>query len=98
MGLYSALIIKPKQNVLPIIYETFTILLQDWNHNDDSETSYLQMVDGVYNLNTRKFINASRSVDRTKFCEIVAETFIIHQEKDLMFWLMLLRNRVRILS
>lgn len=54
MGLYGALIIKPKENVLPILYETFTVLLQDWNHNDDPEMSYLRMMDGLYDLNTRK--------------------------------------------
>lgn len=48
MGLYGALIIKPKENVLPILYEEFTVLVQDWNHNDGPETSYLRMMDGVY--------------------------------------------------
>lgn len=78
MGLYGALIIRPKENVLPILYETFTVLLQDWNHNDDPETSYLRMVDGVYDLNTRKFINASRSVDGTTFGEFQFHSGLIN--------------------
>lgn len=78
MGLYGALIIKPKENILPLLYEEFTVLLQDWNHNDDPETSYLRMMDGVYDLDTRKFINASHSVDGTKFGEFEFHSGLIN--------------------
>ena len=50
MGFYGALIIYPKTTEVPEIHEGFTVLLQDWNHNDDPKTSYLRMSDGVFNL------------------------------------------------
>lgn len=78
MGLYGALIIKPKENVLPILYEEFTVLLQDWNHNDDPETSYLQMVDGVYDIYNKTIINASHSVDGTEFGEFQFHSGLIN--------------------
>lgn len=68
MGLYGALIIIPKaEKVNPEQHDGFTVLLQDWNHNDDPETSYLRMLNGLYDLKTRKLINATYSVDGTKF-------------------------------
>ncbi|XP_078312879.1 uncharacterized protein LOC111102118 [Crassostrea virginica] len=67
MGLYGALIINPKTNEVPEIHEGFTVLLQDWNHDDDPETSYLRMINGVYNLDTRKYENPTHSLDGTNF-------------------------------
>ncbi|XP_078312878.1 uncharacterized protein LOC111102119 [Crassostrea virginica] len=67
MGLYGALIINPKTTEVPEIHEGFTVLLQDWNHNDDPETSYLRMIDGVFNLDTRKYEHPTHSVDGTNF-------------------------------
>lgn len=69
MGLYGALIINPRERILPILHEGFTVLLQDWNHYDDPDTSYLRMLDGVYDLNTRKKINTPQSVDGTNFTD-----------------------------
>ena len=53
MGIYGALIINTKTTEVPEIHERFTVLLQDWNHDDDPETSYLRMINGVYNLDTK---------------------------------------------
>lgn len=69
MGLYGALVIYHKEEILSKSNEGFIVLLQDWNHYDDPDTAYLRMLDGVYDLNTRKKINAPQSVDGTNFTD-----------------------------
>ncbi|XP_061179028.1 uncharacterized protein LOC133187625 [Saccostrea echinata] len=67
MGLYGALIIYPENKFLSQPQVGFTVLLQDWNHNDDPETLYQRMLNGVYDPGTRKLIPTTFSVDGANF-------------------------------
>ncbi|XP_061171405.1 uncharacterized protein LOC133180951 [Saccostrea echinata] len=69
MGLYGGLIIYPRHKFYPQPQIGFTVLLQDWNHNDEPETLYQRMLNGVYNFNDMSptLVNTTQSVDGANF-------------------------------
>jgi FtsP/CotA-like multicopper oxidase with cupredoxin domain len=47
MGLYGGLIFYPRHKFFSQPQVGFTVLLQDWNHNDEPETLYQRMLNGI---------------------------------------------------
>ncbi|XP_056004117.1 uncharacterized protein LOC125657356 [Ostrea edulis] len=69
MGLYGGLIIYPRDKFFSQPQVGFTVLLQDWNHNDEPETLYQRMLNGIYNFqnNPPTRIETTQSVDGANF-------------------------------
>ncbi|XP_061171791.1 uncharacterized protein LOC133181279 [Saccostrea echinata] len=67
MGLYGGLVIYPGSQAVSQPQKGFTILLQDWNHDDEPETLYQRMLNGVYNVQSRVLIEPTQSVDGANF-------------------------------
>ena len=65
MGLYGGLIVYPKHKFYSQPQVGFTVILQDWNHDDDPEALYQRMLNGVYDF--KKLIEPTRSIDGANF-------------------------------
>ena len=51
MGLYGGFVVHPSYKLFPQSQYGFTVVLQDWNHDDEPETLYQRMLNGVYETN-----------------------------------------------
>uniref|UniRef100_A0A8W8HTY5 L-ascorbate oxidase n=1 Tax=Magallana gigas TaxID=29159 RepID=A0A8W8HTY5_MAGGI len=79
MGLYGGLIIYPKYKFFSQPQVGFTVLLQDWNHDDEPETLYRRMLNGHRELNIRasdgfEIVRGTGNNSR----DLIVESFIIH--------------------
>ncbi|XP_069142365.1 uncharacterized protein [Argopecten irradians] len=63
MGLYGALVVKPKQELPSDTRDEYAVLLQDWNHEDDAATLYQRMVYGIFDQDKRIPYNTTSSID-----------------------------------
>ena len=67
MGLYGGLVVYPKHEFYSQPQIGFNILLQDWNHDDEPETLYQRMLNGVYDFERNKLIEPTQSIDGANF-------------------------------
>ncbi|XP_062566057.1 uncharacterized protein LOC134228420 [Saccostrea cucullata] len=67
MGLYGGLIIYPRSQTVSQPQQGFTVLLQDWNHDDEPETLYQRMLNGVYDIPNRVLLPTTQSIDGANF-------------------------------
>ncbi|KAK3102208.1 hypothetical protein FSP39_009609 [Pinctada imbricata] len=76
MGLYGSFIVYPKVKSEDI--PDHTVLLQDWNHDDDSETLYQKMLFGTFDLSRNTEIKTTKSVDNSNFSRFVFHSGLIN--------------------
>uniref|UniRef100_A0A8W8HU07 L-ascorbate oxidase n=1 Tax=Magallana gigas TaxID=29159 RepID=A0A8W8HU07_MAGGI len=67
MGLYGGLIIYPKYKFYSQPQVGFTVIIQDWNHDDEPEALYQRMLNGVYNQDEKTYIEPTKSIDGANF-------------------------------
>ncbi|XP_011431022.3 uncharacterized protein [Magallana gigas] len=67
MGLYGGLIIYPKYKFYSQPQVGFTVLIQDWNHDDEPETLYQRMLNGVLDLTSNTIKEPTQSYDGASF-------------------------------
>nr|XP_011411955.2 L-ascorbate oxidase isoform X2 [Crassostrea gigas]XP_011411956.2 L-ascorbate oxidase isoform X3 [Crassostrea gigas] len=78
MGLYGGFIIYPKDKFSSQPQVGFTVLLQDWNHDDEPETLYQRMINGVYDLSKNTLIEPTQSVDGANFSRFHMHSALIN--------------------
>ena len=78
MGLYGGLIIYPSFKFYPQPQYGFTVILQDWNHDDEPETLYQRMLNGVYDFERNKLIEPSQSIDGANFSRFHIHSALIN--------------------
>uniref|UniRef100_A0A8W8HTA6 L-ascorbate oxidase n=1 Tax=Magallana gigas TaxID=29159 RepID=A0A8W8HTA6_MAGGI len=78
MGLYGGLIIYPKYKFFSQPQVGFTVLLQDWNHDDEPETLYQRMLNGVFDLNKFTQIEPTQSIDGANFSRFHIHSALIN--------------------
>lgn len=67
MGLYGGLVIYPRYKFYSQPQVGFTVIIQDWNHDDEAETSYQRMLNGVLDLTTKTIKEPTQSYDGANF-------------------------------
>nr|XP_034323515.1 laccase-24 [Crassostrea gigas] len=78
MGLYGGLIIYPRYKFYSQPQVGFTVILQDWNHDDEPETLYQRMLNGVYDLKSYTLIEPTSSVDGANFSRFHIHSALIN--------------------
>ena len=78
MGLYGGLIIYPSFKFYPQPQYGFTVILQDWNHDDEPETLYQRMLNGVYDFERYKLIEPTQSIDGANFSRFHMHSALIN--------------------
>ena len=78
MGLYGGLIIYPQYQFYSQPQVGFTVILQDWNHDDEPETLYQRMLNGVYNLETFSLREPTQSIDGANFSRFHMHSALIN--------------------
>nr|XP_011415330.1 laccase-4 [Crassostrea gigas] len=78
MGLYGGLIIYPRYKFFSQPQVGFTVLLQDWNHDDEPETLYQRMINGVYDLSKFTLIEPTQSIDGANFSRFHIHSALIN--------------------
>lgn len=78
MGLYGGLIIYPRYQFFSQPQVGFTVLLQDWNHDDEPETLYQRMINGVYDLSRFTQIESTQSIDGANFSRFHMHSALIN--------------------
>ncbi|XP_062619135.1 uncharacterized protein LOC134280706 [Saccostrea cucullata] len=88
MGLYGGLIIYPRHKFYPQPQIGFTVLLQDWNHNDQPESLYQRMLNGVYKFNGMApiLVSTTQSVDGANFSRFHFQSGLINGKGRFWFW------------
>lgn len=78
MGLYGALIVKPKESASRLDTDgEHVLIIQDWNHDDDAETLYQKMINGVFDL-TGTARQPTNAVDGSSFSRFHMHSGIIN--------------------
>nr|XP_034324480.1 laccase-10-like [Crassostrea gigas] len=67
MGLYGGLVIYPRYKFYSQPQVGFTVIIQDWNHDDEPETLYQRMLNGVFDLTSRNIKEPTQSYDGANF-------------------------------
>ncbi|XP_078313230.1 uncharacterized protein LOC111129818 isoform X3 [Crassostrea virginica] len=78
MGLYGGLIIYPKYQFYSQPQVGFTAILQDWNHDDEPETLYQRMLNGVYDLENFRLREPTQSIDGANFSRFHMHSALIN--------------------
>ncbi|XP_052701188.1 uncharacterized protein LOC128178184 [Crassostrea angulata] len=78
MGLYGGLVIYSRYKFYSQPQVGFTVLLQDWNHDDEPETLYQRMINGVYDLSKFTLIEPTQSIDGANFSRFHTHSALIN--------------------
>ncbi|XP_022337732.2 uncharacterized protein LOC111133551 [Crassostrea virginica] len=84
MGLYGGLIVYPKHKFYSQPQVGFTVILQDWNHDDDPETLYQRMLNGVYD--SQNLIEPTQSIDGANFSRFHIHSALINGKGRYYTW------------